>query len=340
MSFFHFHMYILLTYPFCFYINRRLLHPFSPRGKLVYLGLEGLQSTNTLIKAALKHEPSLLLRPHLYRAAQTPTHIENLKLTSEKFPEFATWLSAEELKSQVGEGDWLGGIKLENGCQVIHVPTYLKGLWKECQELSKQTVEWVPRSISKSDWDGCLDQFDAVVLAAGSGLWTAENSALGNEFPVELVRGQSVEMRIDPSLSHPNEAVLCGKYIVPRPGEDKMLIGATHEYKEMPWDKEEVTTDLRNRSEGLAPVVWDKGMVEGVTCGIRVQSRRGPKGRMPIVGLWKDGKASHPNVWLFTGLSSRGLIYHGLFGDILSDAILKGDDQALLTSYPETAWWK
>ena len=322
-----------------FFLNR-LLHPFSPRGKLVYLGLEGLQSTNTLIQAALEHEPSLLLRSHLYRAAQTPTHVENLKLTCEKFPEYANWLSAEELKSHVGQGDWLGGVKLENGCQVIHVPTYLTGLWKECQVLSKHTAEWLPRSVSNSDWDTCLSHYDAVVLAAGSGLWMEENSVLGKDFPVELVRGQSVEMHMDTSVSHPNEAVLCGKYVVPRPGEHKMLIGATHEYKEIPWDKEEVTQDLRNRSEGLAPEVWEKGVVEGVTCGIRVQSRRGPQGRLPIIGSWEDGKALHPNVWLFTGLSSRGLIYHGLFGDILSDAIIKGDDKSLLASFPETTWWK
>ena len=56
--------------------------------------------------------------------------------------------------------------------------------------------------------------------------------------------------------------------------------------------------------------------------GIRVQSHRGNYGRVPMVG-----RLPHcSNVWIFTGLSSRGLLHHALYARHLVDGILASTD--------------
>ena len=118
-----------------------------------------------------------------------------------------------------------------------------------------------------------------------------------------------------------------------------VLVGATHEYKEEPLDYDDVLQDLRKRSFDLSQVIWDHGIVDRITTGYRVQSQRGKYGRMPIIGksMYHD---VHRNSWLFSGLSARGLIYHGIFGETLSQAILKDDEGEILQRIPEAFWWK
>ena len=55
-----------------------LLHPLTPRGKLVHLGREGLQITNHLVEEASKFEPSCILRDRLFRIALSPKHVDQL----------------------------------------------------------------------------------------------------------------------------------------------------------------------------------------------------------------------------------------------------------------------
>ena len=117
-----------------------------------------------------------------------------------------------------------------------------------------------------------------------------------------------------------DNALLCGKYVSPLPGRNRVLIGATHEFKKDPLTKNEVEVELREKSYDFASSIWDKGTIDDITIGYRVQSNRGKNGRLPIIGSYES--VHHDNAWIFTGLSSRGLLYHGLFGKILSEMIL------------------
>mmetsp|Transcript_6126 Transcript_6126/g.8129 ORF Transcript_6126/g.8129 Transcript_6126/m.8129 type:complete len:231 (+) Transcript_6126:922-1614(+) len=229
----------------------------------------------------------------------------------------------------------MGEIILTNGCQVVHVPTYLVGLWKACKKASDNEIEWVTVKVSEGStkWQSILSDFDSVVLAAGSGLF---HSNLIDNLPITLVRGQSLEIDLtEESSARPFEAVLCGKYISPiKPG--KILIGATHEYKAESLSKDEVTDALRERSYDLSPVAWDRGVIKKVTSGWRVQSERGALGRLPIVGRISDKS----NTWIFTGLGSRGLIHHGIYGKLLAESIINEDDVLLQTNLPHVYWWR
>lgn len=313
-----------------------LLHPFSPKGKLLHLGLEGLYATNKLVEASKVYNPDCVLRDHLYRLALTENSVAPLKEASKAYPEYATWLSPEEIEKECGTpGE--GGLLLHNGCKVIHMPSYLDGLWKAC--LSSNRVTWSRENLNSEEWKDRLNLFDTVVYAAGSGLF--HDNILDDEsascLPVELVRGQSIEVELDSAAAthYQNEAVLSGKYLTPLPVPNHVLIGATHEYKSKPLDRSSVVEELKMRSFELSPFVWKHGEIVKVTTGYRVQSKRGKYGRMPIIGRFICPEV-HENIWLITGLSSRGLIYHGIFGDLLSDCINQNDEDSI----SHLLWWK
>ncbi len=339
-----------------------LMHPFSPRGKLIHFGQSALEQSQVLVQAAAKHRPTCVLRDHLYRVALSDKNVDQLQDTASKYPELATWMSKEDLHDNVGI-DCLGGLKLSNGCQVIHVPTYLEGLLEEIKTKAKHltndsSVKW--EVIKPNDHQALshkLKNYDSVILSAGSGL-------LHNHFieedslPVQLVRGQSIEIGLSTDEKKSfieNDAVLCGKYLSPLPSlsqdndppvntRQRYVIGATHEFKSTPLTATEVKEELKSRTYQLAPHLWDEGVVEKITNGVRVQSNRGAFGRMPIIGQCNSDTATselnHEHMWLFTGLSSRGLIYHAVFGRWLANAVLHDNEALLQKEFAEFDWWR
>ena len=197
---------------------------------MIHLGEQGLNTSNELIEKASIHNPEcIILRDKLYRVALTQKNVIDLQETALSYPKYATWLTSAEIEEQCGAStNCLGGLMLSSGCKVIHVPTYLQGLWKACKDLSKyDTTTWtlVDESVcsnnnkNKEYWKDRLAEFDTVVFSAGAGLikdFILQKDVM-TDFPVELVRGQSVEMTIDDTImaesNFTNEAILCGKYM-------------------------------------------------------------------------------------------------------------------------------
>ena len=341
----------------------RLQHPFSPKGKLIHFGMEALEQSNYLVKIAREYQPSCLVKPHLYRIALSAANVEQLQKTAIDHPDIATWMSKEDVNNQLGT-DALGALKLHNGCQVIDVPLYLTGLWEACEakaKLCNGSITWEQNQMHGDDAFNhhILDKHNTVVLAAGSGIMQDKLlSDGGNDdtLPVQLVRGQSVIMALprESSSVSTNEALLCGKYISPVPSKktgnnsdkntssDKLfVVGATHEFKSEKMDESQVIEELKTRSYKLAPDLWDFGVVDKITSGMRMQSNRGKCGRMPIIGkINMNSSDKRKSKWIITGLSSRGLIYHALFGKWLADAVLRNDETVLRSRFEEFDWWK
>eukprot|EP00529_Nitzschia_sp_RCC80_P024316 CAMPEP_0113451670 /NCGR_PEP_ID=MMETSP0014_2-20120614/6456_1 /TAXON_ID=2857 /ORGANISM="Nitzschia sp." /LENGTH=450 /DNA_ID=CAMNT_0000343029 /DNA_START=383 /DNA_END=1732 /DNA_ORIENTATION=- /assembly_acc=CAM_ASM_000159 len=332
-----------------------LLHPLSPHGKLVHLGLEGLASSSRLIDAASKFNSQTILRDKLYRIATDSKQVETLERTARELPDIAKWCEPSTLKSLVtidsgvghdvpgyDEEDVLGALVLQSGCKVIHVPSYLGGLWRSCQsnikggEAKWHHVQEINDSDNSIEWAEQVEDFDCVIFAAGSGLFQSNPIIDEKMLPIQLVRGQSIEMTTRTSTL--NDALLSGKYISPLPGKNRVLVGATHEFKPDALKADDVKQELKDRSYSFASFLWDgcgdeenvKGVsadqpssttiVDRITSGYRVQSNRGNHGRQPIIGRIET--PYHSNSWIFTGLSSRGLLYHGIYGDMLSEMIL------------------
>lgn len=383
-------------------VSVRLIHPLSPRGKLVHWGREGLEATNRLVavaEAAIANaaidtssssSPSrIVVRDQLYRLAITEQHVEQLQATANNLAEYCTWWTADELiqagvirsttsstkSSEAAATDTstnttvLGALCLHNGCRVLHVPSYLQGLWAACRERGAVWELVGDDDDDDNSWKTRLQNFDAVVLAAGSGLFSAPTPKNGSntdsssllsrdDFPLQLVRGQSVELRVPDDHAPPSQALLCGKYVSPLPGDPNLyLVGATHEFREDALSPTAVVEELQKLTDTFSSHLWKKAAVERWTMGYRVQSERNQYGRRPMIGRMPTFAAVdantdassdeqlrktpiHPNTWIFTGLSSRGLLFHALYGDILTDALLAGSEAPMLSRCKDLTWWR
>ena len=215
-----------------------LLHPLSPKGKLAYKGLEGLASSNKLVRAASQFQENVVLRNKIYRIANKENQIAAFQKTANELPEIATWIDTHSPDMNddrdLWEGEYfgretevLGALKLSGDCKVLHMKSYLKGLWSYCESIGSGTKKWEicedADSIPAGEWKERLSEYDCVVFSAGSGLF--QSSLLDQtDYPMTLVRGQSIEMTMKDQQT-PWNAILCGKYVSPLPETGRVIIG-------------------------------------------------------------------------------------------------------------------
>lgn len=321
-----------------------LVHPLSPRGKLIYWGREGLNATNWLVHQACASSPdsNIVLRSEIFRIATSKAQADQLQKTAEALPDLCDWMEPGELAEHVYKeselpGSAFGGLRLSNGCQVVHLPSYLEGLWAACRHLAdtNASVQWRLAKLQPSSRAAILEEYDTVVWAAGAGLFQG-NSGILPSMPIQLVRGQSVEIRLLKKDPRATEALLSGKYVSPLPEPNRVLVGATHEFDADPMSQDMVKQELQAKTESFGSHIWDGAVVERYTMGTRVQSQRGSRGRLPIIGKL-DGSGKN---WVFTGLSSRGLLYHAVYGKVLAQAILARSEKRLESECVGFDWWR
>jgi glycine/D-amino acid oxidase-like deaminating enzyme len=80
---------------------------------------------------------------------------------------------------------------------------------------------------------------------------------------------------------------------------------------------------LEDRLVKLYPHLQETYQAYRVSSGIRLVTERTNLGRLPIVGKLSD------RVWVLTGLGSRGLVYHALMAQYLTNAIINNDESLI-----------
>ena len=178
------------------------------------------------------------LASQIETVATKDAHIATFKKAALELPELATWIEPDSAKLEDDNDHWeddyfnseenvLGALKLSGDCKVLHMRSYLKGLWSYCESIGSGTKKWEIYedidSIAPDEWKQRLSEYDCVVFSAGSGLF--HSSLLQqNEYPITLVRGQSIEMTMKDNQI-PWNAILCGKYVSPLPENGRVIIG-------------------------------------------------------------------------------------------------------------------
>ncbi len=303
-----------------------LMHPFTPQGKLIYLGLEGFEESEKLIKFA-ESSSNRLLSPssaRILRPCFTDKAMADWRKAASVHGDWVSEISVEEYTANVGhslrvEDVPLGVFSLKN-VHVIDSPAYLQALWAAIQTHYGEScsIEWEQVHVEsiETEIDG---KYDAVVVASGAGvqqLWRSEEP-----LPFTYVRGQNLYYELDEVESTSSLAgVLSGEYVC-RAGQI-LVSGATHEYGEldmllaMPPDAEYALNALAPKMDRLFPNLHGKKPID-CKAGIRVASPRSHLGRLPVIAQHPDSSKA----WLITGFGSRGLIHHAVFGKMLANAI-------------------
>ena len=179
----------------------------------------------------------------------------------------------------------------------VYSRVYLEELKKVCK--NAKVINAPIQSIDE------LSMFDNSVITVGP-----ETSQFF-DIPLKRTIGQSLVCCWKKRLPH---ALLGGVHITPTEDPDYCQVGSTYEYTSEP--SKQKALELIDRLEKIYPEARSLEIVE-IRCGVRASPKLG---YMPIL------RKMDRKTWVFTGLGSRGLIYHSLFARKLVYALQFGSD--------------
>lgn len=264
-----------------------LLHPYPGlSARRSFKAEEALAAAKQLIRVAEAHTPKVVARHQgILRKSTSLDQRERLALHCAKFGD------VEQLEQDL--------FLIHSGITVLS-DNYLEGL---ANALRCGGAEFVYQKIESLKQ---LDSFDHLVVAAGYGVRQFEECA---HLKVKFLKGQSLRLAGEPPFAR---SLISQGYIAHVGSAAQFELGSTYE-KEFVDEKPHLETAKELLKEKLA--YCPKAQIIECKAAVRVA----PVGHYaPIIE--KIG----PNAHVFTGLGSRGLLYHGLYGMDLSNKILLG----------------
>lgn len=288
-----------------------LLHPYAGRhAKRSWMASEGMASTIQLLKAA----SIIPCSRGIFRPPQSSTQLEDFRLASQKYDDLEWW-DQKTCEKMVPGMQAQAGLFVTSGI-TINPTKYLQGLWNACSARGAQIEYRAIQSLQE------LHSFDVIVVAAGAA--TGRIPEL-TQLPLSYIKGQTIELAWPSQIAPPPISMIATAYLAMQPEKASCLVGATYERSfanDLP-DPAIAVPELKQKAAVLFPELSD-APVTSCNAGIRVFS---PDKLTPIAGRVKTTGAS--SVWVFTGLGSKGLLYHGWLAGQLSQAIAKNDPSIL-----------
>lgn len=279
-----------------------LLHPFAgASAKLNREGFEGYSATCKLLKIAEERlGKSVVNCRGLLRLATTARQQEEYYLSSKKYTD-VIWFETTENKIP-GAASY-PGLYIPNSLGV-DCRLYLKGLQQACEEMG---AEFEFKKISSLDE---LKNFDQVVLATGAFV----NQLLKEKLPVACVKGQMIEIQWPHDLSPLPVALNSHAYLIMGREKKTCLAGATYERNFISLDSDInfAKNDILPKIAPLVPALKDQHVID-----CRAGLRASTPDHLPII------KQIDKNCWAITGMGSKGLLYHALYGERLAKLIVE-----------------
>lgn len=299
-------------------ISAGLLHPYTgAHAKLKKNGIEGQASTLELANVAKKALGySVAEKMGLLRVAISEQQKQDFSACASKY-EDVEWCGVQECQklfpSMVSEP----GIFIRNA-YTIHTKQYLKGLWKACKESGVLWSKNKPAALSE------LGGYDAIIVAAGANVTSFPELS---HLPVQPIKGQILEIRWPEKIAAPMTPISSKAYIVPGTNPDNRLIGATFE-RNFKCDKPDIETALRY----LMPKMTDlfPGLKDAEILACHSGIRASAPNHMPLC------KRETKNIWVITGMGSKGLLFHALYSKKLVAEVMNTLAPLLTSRYNST----
>ena len=184
------------------------------------------------------------------------------------------------------------GVLIHSGV-VFTMPLYLHSLFESIPNLT-----FVRQKVSLQD---DFPEYDYLIFAIGAGFQ-------GEKLPLQYIKGQSLVARTPDLWEQP---LLGNGHLIPF-GRGEVLLGSTYEHhfeNDLP-DREKAVRTLAPRLNTFLP--FSTFEILSSIAGIRV-SQKGSY--LPLIQRIDRKK------FLFTGLGSRGLLYHARYGRLLAEMV-------------------
>ena len=296
-----------------------LMHPHTPKGRLIWKGIEGMEASLELMNFAEKFCPSSRSVFHLkekaiQRVCLSRSQADIFMKAADDFPEFLEFSPPIDSPTN---GHF--GTTLLKQSYIVDTPLYLKSLYNGI--CSYCNLSWKQSTIDDASLSELPSCYDLVVVCAGAGV-----KELWKDTPLTMLthdRGQNIvyklreEFKGKRRLEH---ALLSGEYIVPTEA-GTLTCGATHEYDaEVIFTPPDLDFALRALSPALQAIypLHDRDYWPShAAAGVRMLPQRTHLGRIPIIGV----HPRHKNMWMMSGLGSHGLIHHAYVAKQLVGAV-------------------
>jgi len=336
-----------------------LLHPFSPRGKLLWNAELAMHRTEALVARAEAHDPGTRPSAGLLKPARNGSEVLKLHSLAENSRGWASavdetralalapglLLPEDVLTARTSQSDPVA-LYIPNG-SALNTARYLNALWAASQSLCEYANAIPGKSGHLHEKSLSLEQHnverseelehdhDAVVFACGAEALSIPESS---DLPISLEGGWVCDLDCSNSDDAIDMGGLLGQpYVVPQ-GGGRFSIGSTHEkntsletairetgeYKDAP----EAESHLRAKLSNILPGFEKESQSMSHRYGVRAQAPRNSLGALPIVRERKRGVID------ICGFGARGLVYHALVAHGVASAIVKMADRSLVDEVP------
>lgn len=275
-------------------ISAGLLHPYAgEKARNNWRGVEGVQATLHLLRIASKAlGKEVYTQTGVLRLASSVEQQRHFKECADRNSD-VHWLSASECQKLVAGVMNQPGIWIESGITVFpHL--YIEGLKLALKE---RGVGFKRQSICSSK---NIEGYDATVLCVGAGFCQLADLP---HLSLRRVKGQILQLPWPKGLSALPMAISSKIYLVMSPDQLSCYAGSTFEknYLSVESDMQAASTYILPKLDELYPPLAG---IAPIACkaGIRMAT----PDHLPFV------KKIYADVWAFSGLGSKGLLYHAL----------------------------
>lgn len=350
-----------------------LVHPYSPKGKLLWRGEECWREFLNLLNVAeaaaacnyaideISHSQQNtnefivrrtgILRPAVKEKildvmhenarsclASCPIQVVDEKTARELIPNLCTPLNTAFFMPEAVN---------------VNPQNYLKALFLASELLVKRmsSIGFSDRKITLhkkavASLSEVGDEYDAVIVCLGARVdMLAELSGM---LPLRTCRGIVAHLKLHNSLSEEyceySPSILSDAWLAVQ-GPRSLYLGSTWEWGSRNYSSVVSSEEAAGTLQQLLPktsmvypqiINWT---LTGAQAGVRAMPPLTPEGSFPLLGCIDDlvGDYCAYKYWLIGGLGARGLLYHGWLGKLTAQAVLSFSEDILP---PELTSWK
>lgn len=300
-----------------------LLNPATGRrAKKAWQAEKCIKKTTDVLKDLQKKiSKPVFAQNSVLRPAIVKDLAKNFRESPEKYdwPDtWVEWLDKDQIKTIIpGAACHEGGLKISPAA-TVHLPNYIKASVIDLQETGIRFIRNTNSVVEKSEkrWIIKNDdyKFSSSLLLHAAGQSIA-NFIEWDFMNLELVKGQTLTLYFHDDIPFQCSLSAMG-YIAQLPDYPKMLvIGSTYEHSFNHADPDSEGKDyLLKKFRMILPGLSNKIRGSEQWSGVRVSSSN----YLPVIG-------EHPqikNLFVFTGLGSKGLLYGQHCADLLADHII------------------
>ncbi|KAL6221582.1 hypothetical protein ACLB2K_004978 [Fragaria x ananassa] len=339
-------------------VSGGLLHPYSPKAKLLWRAAECWDEALRLLnvaEAAVPDAAPIVRRRGILRPALS---MKNMMVVKDNAQNGLAGCRIESIDEDAAQNLVPGICSPYNTCFYmpqavnVHPQRYLEALFLACQTLVKELCasgfgvkELHLHKVSIQKLLQLEGEYQAVIVCLGAKADLLPE--LSGRLPLRTCRGVVAHLQLPDNMGgeYPGfgPSILSDAWLAVQ-GPRSLYMGSTWEWKSRNSspnvsadEAAEALKELLPKVCRIYPVVRDWTFI-GARAGLRAMPPLTPHGSLPLLGCVNNiiGLNQTCKYWLFGGLGSRGLLYHGWLGKLMAQAVLSCNED--LIPYELTSW--